>query len=59
MSSRGDAQTAANFTRFLKNNGVEILEVIIDRVPAIGQEFLDTKFEKLQCLLQAEGKAIQ
>ncbi|KAJ7479459.1 hypothetical protein B0H11DRAFT_2423691 [Mycena galericulata] len=60
MSSKGDAQTAANFTRFLKSNGVEIIEAIIDRIPAIGQEFLDTKFnEKLERLLQAEGKAIQ
>ena len=36
------------------------MEAIIDRVPAIGQEFLDAKFdEKLERLLQAEGKAIQ
>ncbi|KAJ7837660.1 hypothetical protein B0H14DRAFT_2589082 [Mycena olivaceomarginata] len=60
MSSKGDAQAAANLTRFFKSNGAEIIDIIIDRVPAVGQELLDKKFdEKLESLLQAEGRAIQ
>ncbi|KAK7029172.1 hypothetical protein R3P38DRAFT_3314713 [Favolaschia claudopus] len=64
LMSRGgdtdDAQASANLTRFLNTHAVEIIETIIDRVPAVGQEFLDKKFdEKLEKVLQAEGKAIQ
>ncbi|KAJ7106927.1 hypothetical protein C8R44DRAFT_834268 [Mycena epipterygia] len=56
----GDVQAAANLTRFFKANGKDIMAAIIDRVPAVGQEFLDEKFdEKLEKVLQAEGKAIQ
>ncbi|KAJ7777513.1 hypothetical protein DFH07DRAFT_766283 [Mycena maculata] len=60
MQSGGDAQAAANLTRFFKSNGRAIMDAIIDRVPAIGQEFLDEKFdERLEKVLQTEGKAIQ
>ncbi|KAK6969685.1 hypothetical protein R3P38DRAFT_3336812 [Favolaschia claudopus] len=64
LMSRGgdtdDAQASAILTRFLNTHAVEIIETIIDRVPAVGQEFLDKKFdEKLEKVLQAEGKAIQ
>ncbi|KAJ7280778.1 hypothetical protein C8J57DRAFT_1057382, partial [Mycena rebaudengoi] len=55
-----DAVAAANMTRFLKSNGREIMETIVARAPAVGQEFIDEKFdEKLEKVLQAEGKAIQ
>ncbi|KAJ6609740.1 hypothetical protein B0H10DRAFT_2295466, partial [Mycena sp. CBHHK59/15] len=60
MQPGGEAQASANLTRFLKSNGRQIIEAIIDRVPAVGQEFLDEKFnEKLEKILRAEGQAIQ
>ncbi|KAJ7168843.1 hypothetical protein C8R46DRAFT_897511 [Mycena filopes] len=56
----GDAQTSANVTRFLKSHGRQIVATIFDRVPAIGQEYLDERFdEQLERVLQKEGKAIQ
>ncbi|KAJ7711661.1 hypothetical protein B0H16DRAFT_1815978 [Mycena metata] len=56
----GDAQASANVTRFLKSNGLQIVETIFDRVPAIGQEYFAEKFdERLEEVLQQEGKAIQ
>jgi hypothetical protein len=56
----GEAQASANVTRFFKSNGKQIIEAIIDRVPAVGQEFLDQKFdEKLEKVLLTEGQAIQ
>ncbi|KAF8181438.1 hypothetical protein K438DRAFT_1976162 [Mycena galopus ATCC 62051] len=56
----GDAQIATNLTRFLQNNGGDVLQKIVDRVPEVGEEFLDRKFdERLENLLKAEGKAIQ
>ncbi|KAJ6609431.1 hypothetical protein B0H10DRAFT_1954639 [Mycena sp. CBHHK59/15] len=55
-----EALASANLTQFFKTNGKEIMDAIIDRVPAIGQEFLDEKFdEKLEQVLRTEGKAIQ
>jgi hypothetical protein len=60
MLPGGEAQASANLTRFFKKQGKEIIEAIIDRVPAVGQEFLDQKFdEKLEKVLQKEGRAIQ
>ncbi|KAF7369548.1 hypothetical protein MVEN_00284700 [Mycena venus] len=60
MSPGGDSQASANLTRFLKSHGKEIIEAIIERVPAVGQEYLDQKFdEKLEKVLQMEGQAIQ
>ncbi|KAJ6631959.1 hypothetical protein B0H10DRAFT_1901500 [Mycena sp. CBHHK59/15] len=60
MLPGGEAQASANLTRFFKKQGKEIIEAIIDRVPAVGQEFLDQKFdEKLEKVLQKEGQAIQ
>ncbi|KAF7360457.1 hypothetical protein MVEN_00776100 [Mycena venus] len=60
MLPGGDSQASANLTRFLKSHGKEIIEAIIERVPAVGQEYLDQKFdEKLEKVLQMEGQAIQ
>ncbi|KAJ7701064.1 hypothetical protein B0H16DRAFT_1834246 [Mycena metata] len=56
----GDTQASANVTRFFKSHGRQIVDTIFERVPAIGQEFLDEKFdEQLERVLQKEGKAIQ
>jgi hypothetical protein len=52
MLSKCDAQAVANLSQFFKSNGAEIIDIIIDRVPAVGQELLDKKFnEKLESLL--------
>ncbi|KAF7348158.1 hypothetical protein MSAN_01768700 [Mycena sanguinolenta] len=56
----GDAQISANLTRFLQQNGTDVMQKIVDRVPEIGQDFLDREFDaKLERVLEAEGKAIQ
>ncbi|KAJ7762285.1 hypothetical protein DFH07DRAFT_739385 [Mycena maculata] len=60
LSSKDDAQASANLTRFFKSNGARIMDDIIDRVPAVGQEYLNEKVDKrLEELLHKEGKAIQ
>ncbi|KAJ7780590.1 hypothetical protein DFH07DRAFT_865154 [Mycena maculata] len=56
----GDAQASANVTRFLKSHGKQIVDTVFDRVPAIGQQCFDERFDKqLERVLQKEGKAIQ
>ncbi|KAJ6506446.1 hypothetical protein DFH09DRAFT_943275, partial [Mycena vulgaris] len=55
-----DAQASANLTRFFKANGKEIIEAIVTRVPAVGDEFIDKEFDaKLDQVLRDEGLAIQ
>ncbi|KAJ7166271.1 hypothetical protein C8R46DRAFT_1220015 [Mycena filopes] len=56
----GDAQISANLTRYLRNNGEELLREIVERVPEVGAEFIDKRFDaKLEEVLQREGLAIQ
>ena len=56
----GDAQISANLTRFLQQNGADVIHKIVDRVPEVGRDFLDREFDaKLERVLEAEGKAIQ
>ncbi|KAJ7688872.1 hypothetical protein B0H17DRAFT_865873, partial [Mycena rosella] len=56
----GNSQISANLMRFLKQHGAELLDQIVNRVPEIGEEFLDKRFDaRLEELLRAEGKAIQ
>ncbi|KAK6977334.1 hypothetical protein R3P38DRAFT_3476116 [Favolaschia claudopus] len=56
----GDAQTSANLTRFLKTRGEHVLQLIVERVPEVGQQFLDKELDKkLEEVLKGEGEAIQ
>ncbi|KAK7012488.1 hypothetical protein R3P38DRAFT_3324118 [Favolaschia claudopus] len=56
----GDAQMSANLTRFLKTHGEHVLQLIVERVPEVGQQFLDKELDKkLEEVLKAEGEAIQ
>ncbi|KAJ7127537.1 hypothetical protein C8R43DRAFT_897281 [Mycena crocata] len=60
LGDKTDPQASADLTRWLKTHGKRIMDVVVERVPAIGQEFLDEKFDqKLEEILAKEGKAIQ
>ncbi|KAJ7677231.1 hypothetical protein B0H17DRAFT_945187, partial [Mycena rosella] len=49
-----------NLTRLFKRHGKDVIQAIVDRVPAVGEEFIDQEFDgKLDKVLQAEGAAIQ
>ncbi|KAJ7150669.1 hypothetical protein C8R46DRAFT_1229603 [Mycena filopes] len=56
----GDPQVSANLTRYLQTGGVELLQEVIERVPEVGEEFIDKIFDaKLEKVLRTEGAAIQ
>ncbi|KAJ7123895.1 hypothetical protein C8R43DRAFT_899453 [Mycena crocata] len=60
LLSENGGQAGINLTRHIKTHGKGIIEAIVERVPAVGEEFLDEKFDaKLEKVLQKEGAAIQ
>ncbi|KAJ7017793.1 hypothetical protein C8F04DRAFT_1053581 [Mycena alexandri] len=56
----GNPQTSANLTRYLQTGGADLFREIVERVPEVGEEFIDKEFDaKLEKVLREEGQAIQ
>ncbi|KAJ7677233.1 hypothetical protein B0H17DRAFT_1139740 [Mycena rosella] len=65
MRKRTEAyEIFSNLTKLKEKGGAghgkDVIQAIVDRVPAVGEEFIDQEFDgKLDKVLQAEGAAIQ